>query len=191
MSGGYIRLSTTSDLEARLAAYVGPDSQPFGGKCPCAWLSERRLRPGTRLTEGAEDRLGSFATELAGPCRPLNVRFAPKATAKSSASTAAKPEQLSSRQLLLPYRARAGNCHYACPVGRLNRLLLRASGNDFGPSPLETDMASRSGFSRGNASPAEGVEVCSGFGAWGCLWFSRTPRPPVWLTVPTIACPPG
>jgi len=108
---------------------------------------------------------------------PLSVRFAPKATAKSSASTAAKPEQLSSRQLLLPYRACAGNCHYAHRMGPLIREPRRASGNDFGPSRLDTDMACRSGSSLRNVSLAAGVEVCSWFGARGCLWFSRTPGP--------------
>ena len=65
MSGGYIKLSTTSDLEALPAAYVGPGSQTIWGNALAPGLVNGGLRPGTRLTEGAEDRLGSFSTDLA------------------------------------------------------------------------------------------------------------------------------
>ncbi|MEH2494608.1 hypothetical protein V1294_001087 [Bradyrhizobium sp. AZCC 1678] len=64
MSGGYIKLSTTSDLEARPAAYVGPGSQTIWGTALAPGLVNGGLRLGTRLTEGAEDRLGS-ETEVA------------------------------------------------------------------------------------------------------------------------------
>jgi len=61
MSGGYIKLSTTSDLEARPAAYVAPSSQTIWGNALAPGLVNGGFRLGTRLTEGAEDRLGSKA----------------------------------------------------------------------------------------------------------------------------------
>jgi len=67
VSGGYIKLSTTSDLiklsttsdlEARPAAYVAPSSQTIWGNALAPGLVNGGFRLGTRLTEGAEDRLG-------------------------------------------------------------------------------------------------------------------------------------
>src|SRR5262249_10188354 len=60
----------------------------------------------------------------------------------SFATTVTKPEWLSARRSLLPYRAHVGNCRYAHRLVPLIRVLRRAFGSACGPSPLETGTVS-------------------------------------------------
>ena len=69
--------------------------------------------------------------------------------------TVAKPEWLSVRQSLPPYRARVGNCRSAHRLVPLTRVPRRAFGNACGPSPLEIGTTSQSGFWPRIVSPSE------------------------------------
>ena len=73
--------------------------------------------------------------------------------------TVAKPEWLSVRQSLPPYRARVGNCRSAHRLVPLIRVPRRAFGNGGGPSPLETGTAPRSGFWLHISWPSDGGPV--------------------------------
>jgi len=61
------------------------------------------------------------------PNHPLRLAFGAVFIQSAFALIAAKPEQLSSRQSLLPYRAHAGNCRYAHRLVLLIRVPRRAT----------------------------------------------------------------